>query len=64
MLAGSFGFVWWSDNKVFCAPFSEYNKSPIKGFKNYKFWNSVRSYSVEDVTGNALLRFVRSGLLP
>ncbi len=64
VLAGSFGFVWWSGSKVFCAPFSEYNKSPIIGFKNYKYWNSVKSYIVEDITSNSLFRFVRSGLMP
>lgn len=64
ILAGSFGFVWWSGKKVFCAPFSEYNKSPITGFKSYKLWNSVKSYEVDNVSGNSLFRFVRSGLFP
>jgi hypothetical protein len=64
VLAGSFGFVWWARNKVFCAPFTEYNKSPVIGFKKYMLWNSVKSYDSDSVTRNSLLRFVRSGLMP
>lgn len=64
VVTGSFGFVWWKDKKVFCAPFTEYQKSPVKALKVYTNWDLVRVYKIADITASMLLRFVRSGLLP
>lgn len=64
VLAGSFGFVWWTTKEVFCAPFNEYKASPLKAFKSYTAWSMIRTYKFGETSPGALLRFVRSGLLP
>jgi hypothetical protein len=64
ILAGSFGFVWWKDDKVFCAPFVEHAKHPIKSYKTYRDWSMVRFYKEADISLNSLIRFARSGLFP
>lgn len=72
IVAGSFGFVWWSGRKVFCASFDKYQPSPISAYKD--FWEkfkgtqedrkNLRVYDAANVTINAILRFVKSGLYP
>lgn len=64
VLAGSFGFVWWTAKSIACAPFSEYQPSPILAYNSYTGWTNVKVYKLGEVQPTALLRFVRSGLLP
>ena len=64
ILAGSFGFAWWQGKKLFVAQFRVQERSPVAGYRSFAAWDTVRTYVAEHVPMPAVVRFVRTGLLP
>jgi len=65
VVIGPFGFAWWQGKKVYVASFTEYlYLRPLLRYRLFKNWGDATPYAVDAVTPAAVVRFVKTGLLP
>ena len=64
VVIGAYGFVWHESEKVLIAQFSVREKALLAAYRQYAHWDEVRTYPQSRATKSAIIRFVRTGLLP
>jgi hypothetical protein len=64
VVVGPFGFAWWSGKKVFIALFDGRQELPVSAYNNFGEEGEVREYLKAKVSKSAIIRCVKTGLLP
>ncbi len=63
VVVGLYGFAWWKGQKVFLGVFKDRPvDQPVSAYNN--FVGEIREYPKKGTPKSAVLRFVRTGLLP
>ena len=64
VVVGPYGFAWWKGQKVFIGVFEDRPvRQPVSAYKRFRE-GEIREYPKKSTPRSAVLRFVKTGLLP